>query len=72
MSPRPGPVLQARLLDNQKEGTNTERFVRLRKALGDVPNADLFGTDTIPTVEIPNMENRPRGMWMYTAVHGVY
>ena len=28
----------------------------------DVPNADLFGTDTTPTVEISTMGNRPRGV----------
>ena len=37
----------------------------------DVFNADVFGTDTIPTVEIWIMENRPRGVcYIYTVVYG--
>ena len=46
----PRAVFQPQLLDNQ-EGANTERC-RLRKALGEyAPNAALFGTGTVPTVE---------------------
>ena len=38
------------------------RTMRLRKALGETFfNVDVFGTATIPTVEISSMENRPRG-----------
>ena len=33
--------------------------------LRDVSNVDLFGTNTVPTVEISTMENRPRGGWCY-------
>ena len=29
------------------------------------PTLTFFGTDTIPTVEISSMENRPRGCWCY-------
>ena len=37
----------------------------------DVSDAGLFGTDTIPTVEIWIMENRPRGVgYIYTVVYG--
>ena len=39
------------------------RTTRLRKALGETfPTPILFGTDTIPTMEISTMENRPRGV----------
>ena len=51
-----GADFQARLLDNQDDA-NTERCV-----FGKLSNAVLFGTDTIPTAEIPTMENRPRGV----------
>ena len=34
----------------------------------DVSNADTFGTDTIPTVEISIMQNRPRGDIIYIYV----
>ena len=39
--------------------TSSERSRR------DASNADLFGTDTIPTVGISTMEHRPRGGWCY-------
>ena len=70
MTPRRGGF-QARQLDNQEVGisANTEPYVRLRKALGEMfPKPTfLFCTVTIPTiptiptaVKISTMENRPR------------
>ena len=60
MSPPPGAIFQARLLDNQ-EGANAERHA-FGKFSGGVSNAELFGTETIPTtvVETSTTENRPR------------
>ena len=58
-----GRLFQPRLLDNQ-EGANTERYVfRKLSARRGVSNVDLFGTGgTIPAaVEMPSLENRPRG-----------
>ena len=49
-------------------GTSSESSRR------DVSSADLFGTDNGPTVwsvEISTMENWPRGVVMYTIVHGI-
>ena len=48
MSHLPGAVFQGRLLDSQ-EGANTERDTSSVSSRQDVSNADLFGTDTIPT-----------------------
>ena len=59
ISNTPGAVFQARLLDNQ-EGPNTEGHVSGK--LSDLSNADLLGTDTIPTAEISTMENQPRAV----------
>ena len=42
----PGAVFQARLLDNQ-EGANTERRLRLRKALGEMLPTPTFLTTTL-------------------------
>ena len=60
----PGAVFYARLLDNQEgANANTARHVRLRKAPGEMFRAPcLFGTATIPAVEISTMEGRPRGL----------
>ena len=60
----PAVVFQARLLDNQ-EGANTERYVCLQKALGEVfPTPSFLAPalrTAVPTaVETPSMENRPR------------
>ena len=65
------------MLDNQ-EGANsvTYRTTRFRKAFfrRDVSNADLFGTDTIPTaVEISSMETSAQGGVIYTViVYGIH
>ena len=29
----------------------------------DISNADLFGNETIPIVQMSSMDNRPRGAW---------
>ena len=55
------------LLDSQ-EGANTERYV-FGSSRRDVFNADLFGTGSIPTVEISSMENRPRGVAVIPGIH---
>ena len=62
ITPPSGPFFQELDCPTKQEGANTERC-RLRKALGAyAPNADLVGTDTIPTaVGISTMEDRPQG-----------
>ena len=67
MSHTPGAVFQARLLDNQK-GANTERYV-FGKLSSIYSNADLFGTDAIPTVDISTVKSA-QGCVMYTVVCG--
>ena len=66
-----GRFFQARSLDNQ-EGANTET-IRLREALGAVfSNADLFGTDTTPTVEIiDHGKSAQGGLVLYTPSYTV-
>ena len=59
-----GRFFQVRLLDNQDganstNSANTERYVFGKLSDKDAANADLLGTDTIPTMEISSMENRP-------------
>ena len=60
-----GAVFQARTLDNQEgEGANTERreYVFGKLSARHVFNADLLGSDTIPTaVELSTIGNRLRG-----------
>ena len=67
MSHTPGAVFQARLLDNQK-GANTERYV-FGELSSIYSNADLFGTDAIPTVDISTVKSA-QGCVMYTVVCG--
>ena len=52
----PGEVFQGRLLDNPR--ACQYRTIRVRKALGEmVPNADLFGTDTIIPTSCGDIEH---------------
>ena len=59
-----GRFFQARFLDNLEGAINTERLLRLRKALGEVfPTADLYGIahgTYSAGGEISSMEGRPR------------
>ena len=51
-----------RLLDKPRGCQYRERYVFEKLSASCLQNADLFGTDTIPTaVEISTMDNRPRG-----------
>ena len=64
----PGAVFQARLLDNQEGAPNDTSS---ESSLQNVSNADLFGTDTIPTaVEISTMEKTAQRGVTYTIVCG--
>ena len=60
----PGAVFRARLPCNQ-ESAKTKRAHVFEKFPARCFQRRLFGTDTIPTVDMSSMENRPRGV-LYT------
>ena len=70
ISPTPGVVLQARLIDNQ-EDANTERCVARKLSRRDISNADIFGTDSIPNCGDIDHGKPAQGGAMHTFVYGI-
>ena len=66
----PGAIFQAQLLENQERAPIPNDVLVLVDVLGssrrDFSNANLFGTDAIPTVEISTMETSAQGGVIYT------
>ena len=69
ITPSPGAVFPSPI-SRQPRGCNQCRTMRLPKALGATfpTSRTFFGTGIIPTVEIPTMENRPRGGYIHRRV----